>query len=243
MKVGFPCTGPPHLLQPSPVPAPSEPQRGIAPAASWNSKPGIKWRWKSSKFGLMISSDLFVILNNYLSCGLIDQSRLVWLLCHHLGKQGRDGTSISQIPVHGKSHSQDDNQTPFSQRCGEWRKSVKKSRQWQKKHIFIHIQINKLHYVPFDGVQSHMEEPPGASPDHAKPQPCQQAAEPGEAEQPYSPKHTKAHCNTAHQTHSIICGNTNCDFMHQNITFRSYYSLLRGGLPVQEFRNSLLYQK
>lgn len=48
-----------------------------------------------------------------------------------------------------------------------------------------------------------MYAPPGAPPDHAEPQPYQQAVEPGEGEQPYSPEHTEAHCDTTHHMHYL----------------------------------------
>lgn len=58
-----------------------------------------------------------------------------------------------------------------------------------------------------------MYELPGSPPDHAEPQPTQQAAEPGEGEQSDSPKHTEERCDTTHHMHSALCGDTNSEFM------------------------------
>lgn len=61
------------------------------------------------------------------------------------------------------------------------------------------IQIGHyLHQISFDGVQSNMYKLPGTPADHAETQPRQQAAEPGEGEQPYSTQHTEAHHDTTH---------------------------------------------
>lgn len=59
-----------------------------------------------------------------------------------------------------------------------------------EKNGYTYIYSNYLHYVPFHGAQSHKEELPGAPAGNTEPDPSQQAAEPREAEQPYSPEHT-----------------------------------------------------
>lgn len=60
----------------------------------------------------------------HLSCGLIYQGGLVWVLCHYLGKQGRDGSSVSPMVIHGNSHFNYNSQTPFRHKEEE-RRTVK----------------------------------------------------------------------------------------------------------------------
>lgn len=75
----------------------------------------------------------------------------------------------------------------------------------KEKNGYTYIYSNYLHYVSFHGAQSHKGELPGAPAGNTEPDHSQQAVEPREAEQPNSPEHTKAHRDTTHQIHSVIC--------------------------------------